>query len=76
MMPASCQDSWCAPLFPYRVAPMWGLSPAPEFLRELGRRHIPIHYDVADFAADMATLRVMEIPSLEVETMAIREARE
>jgi predicted HTH domain antitoxin len=42
-----------------RAARIAGLS-EPEFLRELGRRRIPVHYDVADFAADMATLRVMD----------------
>jgi predicted HTH domain antitoxin len=26
------------------------------FLRELGRLHVPMHYDVEDFAADLAVL--------------------
>lgn len=32
----------------------------PEFLQELGRRGIPIHYDLADLAADVAVVR--EVP--------------
>jgi predicted HTH domain antitoxin len=30
-----------------------------DFQRELGRREIPIHYGVADFEQDMATLKTM-----------------
>ncbi|MEY2879340.1 MAG: hypothetical protein RLZZ15_1720 [Verrucomicrobiota bacterium] len=33
-----------------------GMS-VPEFQRELGRRKIPIHYGVADFEHDVATLK-------------------
>ncbi len=28
-----------------------------EFLKELGRRHIPIHYDVKDLRADIQVVR-------------------
>ncbi len=28
-----------------------------QFQRELGRRHIPVHYDVADYERDVLTLR-------------------
>ena len=36
-----------------------GLSQS-EFQRELGRRHISVHYDVKEFEEDLATLR--ELP--------------
>ena len=32
-----------------------------QFQRELGRRHIPMHYDVADFERDLLTLRESEM---------------
>lgn len=37
-----------------RAAAIAGLNQT-EFMRELGRRKIPPHYDVADFEADMQT---------------------
>jgi len=38
-----------------RAADIAGVS-APQFLSELGRRKIPINYDVDDLRADIATL--------------------
>jgi predicted HTH domain antitoxin len=38
-----------------RAAEIAGVS-SPEFLSELGRRRIPINYDVDDLQADIATL--------------------
>ncbi len=38
-----------------RAAEIAGVS-SPEFLNELGRRRIPINYDVDDLRADIATL--------------------
>ena len=38
-----------------RAAEIAGVS-SPEFLDELGRRRIPINYDVDDLRADIATL--------------------
>jgi predicted HTH domain antitoxin len=29
----------------------------PQFLKELGKRKIPVHYDVEDFAADMEVVK-------------------
>ncbi len=31
-----------------------------DFLKELGRRGIPVHYDVEDFRADLSTLESLE----------------
>jgi predicted HTH domain antitoxin len=42
-----------------QAADVAGLSQT-EFLHELGRRRIPLRYDRADFAEDIATLR--ELP--------------
>lgn len=42
-----------------RAARIAGL-PQAEFLKGLGRRGIPIHYDVADFAADLETLAALK----------------
>jgi predicted HTH domain antitoxin len=42
-----------------RAARIAGL-PQAEFLKELGRRGIPIHYDVEDFAADLKTLAALK----------------
>ena len=39
-----------------RAAEIAGLS-SPEFLRELGRRHIPINYNAEDLRADVAALK-------------------
>lgn len=39
-----------------RAAEIAGLS-SPSFLAELGRRRIPINYDVDDLRADLATLK-------------------
>ena len=39
-----------------RAAAIAGMS-QPEFLRELGRRRIPMHYDVDDFRADVLVVR-------------------
>jgi len=39
-----------------RAAEIAGLS-SPTFLAELGRRRIPINYDVDDLRADLATLK-------------------
>lgn len=44
-----------------RAARIAGIS-VPAFLRELGQRRIPMHYDEAELDADMTTLRVMEKP--------------
>lgn len=41
-----------------RAAEIAGMS-APEFLTELGRRRIPLNYDVEDLKADLATLKHM-----------------
>ena len=41
-----------------KAAEVAGLSQA-EFVRELGRRHISIHYGREEFAEDLATLRAM-----------------
>ena len=38
-----------------RAAEIAGVS-SPKFLEELGRRRIPINYDVEDLRADIATL--------------------
>ena len=38
-----------------RAAEIAGISP-PKFLNELGRRQIPINYDVDDLRADIVTL--------------------
>jgi len=42
-----------------RAARVAGVSPS-EFMKELGRRQVPMHYDVADLAADLESLRVAE----------------
>jgi len=42
-----------------RAARIAGL-PHADFLKELGRRGIPIHYDVEDFAADLQTLAALK----------------
>ena len=39
-----------------QAARIAGIS-QPEFQRELGRRHVPMNYDVAEFEADLHTLR-------------------
>ena len=39
-----------------RAAEIAGLS-TPQFLSELGRRRIPINYDVDDLRADLSTLK-------------------
>jgi predicted HTH domain antitoxin len=41
-----------------RAARIAGL-PQAEFLKELGRRGVPIHYDIDDFAADLETLAAL-----------------
>ena len=40
-----------------RAAEIAGVS-APEFLSELGRRRIPINYEIEDLHADLVTLDV------------------
>lgn len=35
--------------------------PQTEFLRELGKREIPIHYDETDARADVATVEQMDL---------------
>ena len=39
-----------------RAAELTGLS-SPEFLNELGRRHIPINYTTEDLRSDLAALQ-------------------
>lgn len=39
-----------------RAAAIAGMS-QPEFLRELGKRRVPMHYHVDDFNADMLVVR-------------------
>jgi predicted HTH domain antitoxin len=39
-----------------RAARIAGIS-QPEFLRELGRRRVPMHYDLAELEADLLVLR-------------------
>ena len=39
-----------------RAAAIAGMS-QPEFLRELGRRRVPMHYNVDDFRADVLVVR-------------------
>jgi predicted HTH domain antitoxin len=34
-------------------------QPQGEFMRELGRRRIPLHYGVEDFAQDLATIETL-----------------
>jgi predicted HTH domain antitoxin len=41
-----------------RAARVSGI-PQAEFLRELGRREIPIHYDPDDFEADLKTIAAL-----------------
>ena len=38
-----------------QAAKLSGLS-IPLFMKELGKRHIPLHYDVQDFEKDLAVL--------------------
>jgi len=40
-----------------RAARVAGISPA-EFMKELGRRQVPMHYDVGDLVADLKNLQV------------------
>lgn len=42
-----------------RGAEIAGLS-QPEFMRELGRRQIPMHYTVADLEEDLRTIQALE----------------
>ena len=42
-----------------QAAEVAGVS-QPELVRELGRRHIPVHYGREEFAEDLATLREIE----------------
>jgi predicted HTH domain antitoxin len=39
-----------------QAARIGGIS-QPEFVRELGRRRVPMNYDLAEFEADLHTLR-------------------
>ena len=41
-----------------KVAALAGLSQS-DFLDELGKRHIPVHYDLVDLAADLHTVCVL-----------------
>lgn len=41
-----------------QAAQVAGISQA-DFLRELGQRHIPIHYGSAELAADLATVETL-----------------
>ena len=43
-----------------RGARIAGLCPT-EFLHELGRRGVPVHYDLEDFEDDVQTLSVLEL---------------
>ena len=42
-----------------RAAKMAGIA-QPDFLRRLGALHIPMHYDLPDFEADMMVVRETE----------------
>ena len=43
-----------------RAAEIAGLT-QPDFLKELGHRNIPVHYDVEDLQADLRTLEALNV---------------
>jgi predicted HTH domain antitoxin len=46
-----------------------------EFMRELGRRKIPLHYGVEDFAQDLVTVENLEDIDLATERLQQRPAK-